>query len=80
MGAVRYDEVIERFGTQVRLAAALGITQSTVSSWKGTVPPRYQFQLEVLTRGDLKADAHLLAQSVPAAQQAAWHPRKGQLG
>lgn len=55
-----YDDVIARFGTQVRLASVLGITQSTVSSWGKVVPPRYQFQLEVLTHGELKADAALL--------------------
>jgi hypothetical protein len=55
-----YDEVIERFGTQARLASILGITQSTVSLWKKVVPARYQFQIEVLTHGELKADRALI--------------------
>ncbi len=59
-----YDEVIARFGTQVRLASVLGITQSTVSSWGRTVPPRYQFQIEVLTHGDLRADRALIPECI----------------
>ena len=54
-----YDQVIQHFGTQVKLAAALGITQPTVSQWRGTVPARYQYQLEVITGGTLKADPSL---------------------
>jgi len=60
-----YDEVIRRFGTQVRLAAVLGITQPTVSAWEKQVPARYQFQIEVLTHGELKADAALLPSRIP---------------
>lgn len=44
-----YDEAIAVFGTQVRLAEVLGITQPTVSAWKGEIPKAYQFQLQVLT-------------------------------
>lgn len=59
-----YDEVIKRFGTQVRLAAVLGITQSTVSAWGRVVPKLYQFQIEVLTHGELKADRSLIPERI----------------
>lgn len=51
-----YDEALSRFGTQTALADALGITQSTVSAWRRTVPARYQYQLEVITAGELRAE------------------------
>lgn len=55
-----YDQALRHFGgTQEKLAAALGITQSTVSSWGRIVPDRYQYQIEVLTGGALRADEAL---------------------
>lgn len=58
-----YDEALKHFGgTQVKLAAALGIQQPTVSAWKGKVPAPYQFQIEVLTDRKLRVDADLLPQ------------------
>lgn len=57
-----YHDALRHFGgTQVRLAAALGITQSTVSSWKGAIPPAYQFQIEVLSDRALRVDPDLLS-------------------
>jgi DNA-binding transcriptional regulator YdaS (Cro superfamily) len=55
-----YDQAIKRFKTQTGLALALGTTQSTVSLWKRTgIPARWQYQLEVITDGELKADKPL---------------------
>lgn len=54
-----YSDVISHFGTQVAIAKALGITQSTVSGWGGVVPPKYQYQLEVITEGAMRADDDL---------------------
>jgi len=84
-----YDEALSVFGTQANLARALGVTQSTVSLWgKGargekvfTIPDAYQFQLEVITSGALRADDRLRVPYVaPMRQQAAWHIRKQQQG
>jgi predicted XRE-type DNA-binding protein len=50
-------EAIAHFGSQAKLAAALKITQPTVSDWQG-VPLEHQFYLEKLTAGVLKADPH----------------------
>jgi len=55
--AMTKDEVLEFFGTQIKLAAALKLSQSTVSGWKD-VPLEHQFYLEKLTDGALKADPH----------------------
>jgi len=74
-----YDEAIAVFGTQVNLAAALGITQSTISSSWGSgerdrrvfvIPPKYQYQLEVITRRRLLADAELRAPARIAPDEA----------
>ena len=55
-----YSEAIAHFGgTQTKLAAALGVAQPTVSCWGGAIPPQYQYQIEVITGGALKADADL---------------------
>lgn len=54
-----YQEAIDYFGTQVRLAAALGIQQPSVSSWGKVIPDRYQYQLEIITGGDLLVDPYL---------------------
>lgn len=51
-----YEQVLSRYGTQIALAKALGITQPTISAWGRTVPPRYQYQLEVISGGELRAD------------------------
>jgi DNA-binding transcriptional regulator YdaS (Cro superfamily) len=54
-----YDQAIEHFGTQAKLAAALGIAQPTVSCWDRILPPAYQYQLEIITCGVLRADDEL---------------------
>jgi hypothetical protein len=52
-----YEEALHwAGGTQVRLAAVLGITQPSVSVWHGIIPPQYQYELEVLSEGALRAD------------------------
>jgi transcriptional regulator with XRE-family HTH domain len=64
-----YDEAIAHFGTQVKLAEALRIAQPTVSQWERVVPPRYQFQLEIITDGALRADPELRIPGRPEAPE-----------
>jgi hypothetical protein len=72
IGAMTYDEALEHFGgTQEKLAAALGITQPTVSVWKGVLPDAYQYQIEVITGGKLRADPELRRPANAVSQQAA---------
>ena len=67
-----YDDVLTHFRTQVELANALGITQPTVSAWKGVVPEKYQYQLEVITDGRLRVDDALRSPSgAPRDERAA---------
>lgn len=63
-----YEQALRHFGgTQVALAAALGITQPTVSGWKKRIPAPYQFQIEVLSRGQLRVDPELLPEELRVA-------------
>ena len=50
------DEAISHYGTQVKLAAALGISQSAVAEWGEHPPSLRQIQIERMTRGRLRAE------------------------
>lgn len=51
-------QVIEHFRTQIGVAEALGIAQSSVAGWieSGEVPEVRQYQIELATNGQLRAD------------------------
>lgn len=53
----KLDEVVDYFGSQVKLADALGVTQGAVSQWmsKGGLPAVRAVQIERLTDGKFKA-------------------------
>jgi hypothetical protein len=51
------DQAVAEFGTQVKLAEALGIkSQGSVAAWGEYPPPLRQLQIEALTGGKLKAE------------------------
>lgn len=60
---MHYDQLIYFFGTQVKAATALGVTQPTMSNWKarGRVPPLQQLRIEHITKGKLRADAGIFS-------------------
>lgn len=62
------QEAIDYFGSQRKLAAALGITVSAPAHWArfNAIPIDRQCQIEIVTDGALKADRSLL----PGAEQA----------
>ena len=51
---MKKDEVLAYYGTQVKLAQALGISQAAVAQWR-EVPMLRQYQIERLTSKALKA-------------------------
>ena len=57
MSAMNYDDLIKHYGTQVAIAKALGIKSPSIAEWKakGEIPEVRQYQIEVLTKGKLKA-------------------------
>jgi DNA-binding transcriptional regulator YdaS (Cro superfamily) len=52
------QQVLEHFGTQAEIARALGCRQPSVAEWfaEGRVPEGRQYQIELATKGALKAD------------------------
>ena len=55
------DAAIKHYGTQQKLADALGMSQASVSEWGEYPPALRQLQLQQITRGKLKAEPGLLA-------------------
>ena len=53
---MRKENAISHFGSQQKLADALGIKQGSVSGWGELVPLGRAFVLERLTNGALKVD------------------------
>lgn len=49
--------LVAHFGTQYKLAEALGVTESAVSQWisTGGLPARRAIKVEQLTKGEFKA-------------------------
>lgn len=56
---MKTKEAVEYFGTQQAVADALGIEQPAISLWGEIPPPLRQLQLEILTKGKLKADPEI---------------------
>ena len=66
-------EVVDFYGgTQVKTAAALGLTQAAISEWfrLGYVPLGRQYEIQILTGGRLRADPDAIA-AAKAARAAA---------
>lgn len=53
-------EAVSHYGTQQKLAEALGIKQASVSGWGDFPPPIRQIQLQRITRNKLKAESGIL--------------------
>ena len=66
--AMTKDDAIAHYVTQTALAQALGIDQSTVSTWR-TVPELHQLRLEALTRGVLRAGPECDKYRVPVRRK-----------
>ena len=59
-------EAIQYYGTHAKLARALGISRQAVTDWGDRIPEGRQWQLEVVTGGDLKADRRDLPEAATA--------------
>jgi DNA-binding transcriptional regulator YdaS (Cro superfamily) len=57
---MRLSDAVSYFGTQQKLANAIGIKQGAISSWKKErIPLARALQIEKITHGKLKADLSL---------------------
>lgn len=67
------QELIAHFRTQSGAAKALGCAQSTVAEWcsDGAIPEARQYQVELATKGRLKADRPALRAAAGAKKAAA---------
>lgn len=50
------QQVIDHFGSKSKVAEALGLVRSTVTNWGDEVPFGFQCEIQVITKGKLKAD------------------------
>lgn len=59
---MKFNQLIDHFGSQVAAADALGVTQPTLSNWKkrGRIPHLQQLRIEHLTKGKLRASPEIL--------------------
>lgn len=54
---MKTSEVIEHYGSKAAIAQALGISKASVTNWGDEPPAGRQYQLQIMTKGRLKADA-----------------------
>ena len=52
-------DVLTYYGTQIKLAEALSISQASISNWGSIIPEKQALRLEKVTGGELKYDALL---------------------
>lgn len=60
------SSVIQHFGSQQKVADALGITQSAVSAWPERVPLKSALQIERVTHGLFRADLSVYLSRQPS--------------
>jgi hypothetical protein len=52
------QELIEHFGSDIKVAAAIGVSQQAVRNWKeaDSIPRLTQFAIQAITKNKLMAD------------------------
>lgn len=64
---MKLSEAVAHFGTEAAMARKLGIKPQAVYQWDGKVPMGRQYQIQLMTKGKLKADPEHAAADSPAA-------------
>ncbi len=57
---MRKKDVLIHYGTQVKLAKVLGISQASISNWSEIIPEKQAFKLEKATDGKLQYDPNFI--------------------
>jgi len=52
---MKLSEAVAHFGTEAEMARKLGISPQAVYQWNGKVPMSRQYQIQLITKGKLKA-------------------------
>ena len=52
---MKLSEAVAHFGTEAEMARQLGIRPQAVYQWGGKVPMARQYQIQLMTKGKLKA-------------------------
>jgi len=60
------QQAIDYFGSQTKLAKATSRSRGTVSCWEERLPRGVQFELQVITKGELRVDKDLLESHLAA--------------
>jgi len=61
-----YQDAVSYFQTASRMARALGVSTPSVMEWKAGIPEVRQYQIELATGGQLKADLPALRHPLEA--------------
>ena len=64
---MKKSDVITYFGGVGKTAKALGVSHASVSGWTDLIPKGRAFEIEVITKGALKADASLYEKTTSQA-------------
>lgn len=53
-----HEELINHFGSEIKAAVEIGVSQMTINNWKRNGVPRLmQLAIQALTKNKLKADS-----------------------
>lgn len=52
---MKTSDVLLHFGNKSKVSKALGITKSAISQWGDVVPKLRAYEIEIVTKGELKA-------------------------
>jgi hypothetical protein len=71
------DEALAYFGNGLKMAKALGVGSNTISNWRSrgnVIPLLVQWQIELGTKGELKADERPFVLGLKEIKEAAKIP------
>ena len=66
---MKKNEVISYFGGVGKTAKALGLSHASVSGWTELIPKGRAFEIQVLTKGELKVNPALYEKTITAGAQ-----------
>ncbi len=65
---MKKDEVISYFGGVSNVAKALNISHASVSGWKKVIPKGRAFEIQAITKNEMKVDLSLYAKPISISE------------